>query len=487
MYFTPGYNPNEIGDFDVVEHDGKIHCFYLSLPSHDQVGHLVSDDGLNWKPLPFAISTGAADAFDGDQIWTMCVFRKRKTWFMLYTALAHRGLMQTIGLATSDDLISWTKHASNPVLCADARWYESQLQGEYRVDWRDPHVVEHNGKLHGFLCARRHEGLLNRRGCAAYFTSDDGYQWQVHAPAATPSDCFDWECPSVFSIGDKWYMAAIAGGPNRMVYRIAEHIEGPYLRPADDTLLPGANMSVRPCRFRGETHLFHWQRGMRNWGNGGGYAMLASPKSVRAMPNGLLQTESCDWKDQYKGPSVKATPHTPATSSAGTWLWEATTLAARQEYGAAIWLLNDEYEDFELRAEFGLNLNMPAHAFGLVLRAGTDGDEGIFATCIPGRHGAELVKYEFNHPRGLQSLWRGRETLQTHYLAPSPGGTYLLRVIAYGPSLEVNVNHQLVLATMSMPRRGGRVGLFLEDGAGTFSNITLQPLRAPECNWEYSG
>ena len=54
MYFTPGANPNELGDFEVVQKDGQLHAFYLSLPSHDAVGHLVSDDGINWTPLPAA-------------------------------------------------------------------------------------------------------------------------------------------------------------------------------------------------------------------------------------------------------------------------------------------------------------------------------------------------------------------------------------------------------------------------------------------------
>ncbi len=45
---------------------------------------------------------------------------------MLYTGInrGERGLIQRIGLATSDDLIHWTKHPANPVLEADERWYE---------------------------------------------------------------------------------------------------------------------------------------------------------------------------------------------------------------------------------------------------------------------------------------------------------------------------------------------------------------------------
>lgn len=64
MYFIDGINPNEIGDFEVVQHEGRLHVFYLTLPSHDTIGHLVSDDGIRWGPLPPAIHTGAAGGRD---------------------------------------------------------------------------------------------------------------------------------------------------------------------------------------------------------------------------------------------------------------------------------------------------------------------------------------------------------------------------------------------------------------------------------------
>ena len=38
MYFNEGINPNEIGDFEVVEKDGEVHVFYLMLGSHDGIG-----------------------------------------------------------------------------------------------------------------------------------------------------------------------------------------------------------------------------------------------------------------------------------------------------------------------------------------------------------------------------------------------------------------------------------------------------------------
>ena len=417
----------------------------------------------------------------------MGVFQKDGHWFMLYTALSQRGLMQTTGLATSPDLIHWTKSKTNPVIKADPRWYEAVQKGNYRVDWRDPHVVVKDGVCHGFICARQNQGLLNRRGCAGYFTSKNGHHWQVKPPACTPSNCFDWECPSVFEADGRFYMVAIAGGPGRQVYRVAERIEGPYRRMADDTLLPSGNFSVRPCVWRGKLHLFHWQRGLRDWGanGGGGYAMLASPKAANVVPDGALSVESFDWSSLYRSRRKEIGARTPAAPSCGTWRWSRGLLRASRMNGPAIWLTQRDHEDFILCADLALNEKNPAKEFGLVFRADTMGDQGMYATVIPGRFSAELVKYVYNRRRGPDSLWRGRSVEQTCHVAPVADRKYRLRVIVFGPSIEFNINGRLVLARMNLPRRNGRAGLFIEDGEAVFSDISIQPLSAPKCNWEF--
>lgn len=485
MYFIDGINPNEIGDFEVVAHEGQLHAFYLALPSHDAIGHLVSDDGINWDPLPPALRTGAPGAFDGDQIWTMGVFKKDRTWFMLYTGNERRGCIQRIGLATSPDLMTWARYAENPVAAPDPRWYEAEQTGNYRVDWRDPHIVERDGVLHAFLCARENTGLLNRRGCAAHLTSVDGYRWEVRPPACAPRNAYDFECPSVFELNGKFYMVAILGGHNRMVYRIADRVEGPYLRPPDDSLTPGLNMSVRPCLWRGRLHLFHWGRGQRDWSTWQpSYATLASPKLARVDAVGDLIVESFDWSPLHRGDRAALSPRSGGRASCGRWEWQGNDLVGTSETGGGIYLTDADYEDFELTAEVELDRGHPACEFGLTIRTDETGDQGIFATCVPGRCTVELVKLIHNHRRGPESLWRGRSVLQTFHLPPVPDGRYSLRLIAFGPSVEVNVNGRLVLHHLTLPRRRGRLGVFVEDGGGRFRNVTVQPVQAPACNWE---
>lgn len=485
MFFNPGMMPNEIGDFEIIEHEGKLHVFYLTLSNHDTVGHLVGDDGLNWQALPPAIRTGDPGSFDDDQIWTMGVFKRGDEWVMLYTANQQNGLYQVTGQAVSKDLIHWEKPEHNPVAEPDARWYETKLGGHYRTDWRDPHIVFADGKYHAFLCARQNEGPRNHRGCAGYFTSEDGYTWDVQPPASTPNNCWDYECPSVFQIKDKWYMVAIHGGHDRTTYRIADKVSGPYRRPFDDSLTPYRNMSVRPSTFRGDVHLFHWNRGPADWVRKYGvFSCICSPKQVRADDEGNLTVESFDWSGQYAG---EAAPLNTSTGNAagGDWQNEGDALVGTSEFGTACFLTKQDYEDVEITAEVELDNPRAACEFGIVIRGDEQADQAIYARCIPGRSAAELTKQIYNRKAGPDSMWRGRTVEEKFHITPSADGKYHLRVIAWGPNIEVNINHRLTNSWLTMPRRAGRFGVFLEDGKATFKNVKITPLKTPQTNWDY--
>lgn len=485
MYFTPGSNPNELGDFDIVEHQGKLHLFYLKVYNHDSFGHLVSTDGINWQPLPDAIRAGDPGSFDDDQLWTMGVFRKGDTWFMLYTALQNDGRMQVVGLATSPDLLHWTKHDKNPVIAADLRWYEATQTGNFRVDWRDPHVIERDGVLHGFICARENHGPLNHRGCAGYFTSTNGYDWAVQPPACQPGNCYDYECPSVFELDGRYYMVAIHGGHDRTTWRVADQVQGPYQRLGDDSLLPGLNMSVRPCFWRGRVHLFHWNRGLRDWGTQhGGYYVLSSPKIASTDERGQLMVQSFDWSGHHVAAPVTVDPQTPGRASSGQWAWQGERLMGDCA-GTGAWLTDQIWRDFEMTAELQCDPDQPPAEFGMLLRSDETGDCAMYVRCIVSRSAVELVKQVYNRINGPESLYRGRAVEQRFHIAPEADGRYHLRLIAFGPNIEFNVNGRLVLSQLRLPRREGHAGVFLEDGKAEFRNITITPLHEPRTNWDH--
>ena len=117
MYSGYGFRDFEIGDVDVVKHDGIYHLFHLTLPNHDYIAHAVSEDGLKWRRVKNALFISDPMAWDDDMLWTMHVSSdpyKRGAWRMFYTGLCmrERGRVQRIGLARSDDLYIWRKDGS---------------------------------------------------------------------------------------------------------------------------------------------------------------------------------------------------------------------------------------------------------------------------------------------------------------------------------------------------------------------------------------
>ena len=114
MYSGYGFRKSEIGDVDVVVHDGEYHLFHLTLPNHDYIAHAVSRDGLHWRRVKNALFISDPPAWDDDMLWTMHVSRdpcKPGSWRMFYTGLSmeERGRVQRLGLAVSDDLYDWRK------------------------------------------------------------------------------------------------------------------------------------------------------------------------------------------------------------------------------------------------------------------------------------------------------------------------------------------------------------------------------------------
>ena len=78
-------------------------------------------------------------------------------------------------------------------------------------------------------------------------------------------------------------------------------------------------------------------------------------------------------------------------------------------------------------------------------------------------------------------LGRGHETLQTNYCKLVPDGRPIkLRVVAWGPYIEVSVNGRVLLCHATMSRRTGHLGFFVEDGSATFTGATLRKLHPPD-------
>lgn len=185
----------------------RYHAFYLHASRalgdpvrrhrNPIVGHAVSDDLTNWTVVRDALIVSDSPAFDSWTTWTGSVIRDDNgLWWMFYTGTSREdgGDVQTIGAATSTDLMEWAKVSSEPMVSADARWYEKLDKTIWHDEaWRDPWVFRFENDpstWHMLVTARANHGDPATRGVLGHATSTDLLNWDVRPPLSSPGQGF---------------------------------------------------------------------------------------------------------------------------------------------------------------------------------------------------------------------------------------------------------------------------------------------------------
>ena len=185
----------------------RYHAFYLHASRalgdpvrrhrNPIVGHAVSDDLTNWTVVRDALIVSDSPAFDSWTTWTGSVIRDDNgLWWMFYTGTSREdgGDVQTIGAATSTDLMEWTKLSSEPMVSADARWYEKLDKTIWHDEaWRDPWVFRFENDpstWHMLVTARANHGDPATRGVLGHATSTNLLNWDVRPPLSSPGQGF---------------------------------------------------------------------------------------------------------------------------------------------------------------------------------------------------------------------------------------------------------------------------------------------------------
>ncbi len=200
-----------------VDDGHEYHVFYLkasrALGNPDRrhfnvtVGHAVSPDLRDWREVQDALIASDAPAFDDYTTWTGSVVRGPDgRWHLFYTGTsrAESGLVQRVGVATSDDLYTWEKVSPQALCEADATWYE-KYDGVAWFDeaWRDPWVfADPDGAgWHMLVTARANHGSPDGRGVVGHATSPDLRDWTVGPALSEPGAGFgQLEVPQVASV-----------------------------------------------------------------------------------------------------------------------------------------------------------------------------------------------------------------------------------------------------------------------------------------------
>lgn len=216
-----------VWDFWFARDGGDYHLFFLQADRslgdpdlrhwHVNVGHAVSQDLRHWERLPDALAPSPREPGDhgpepGDTLttWTGSVIRNNGAWYMFYTGTrrSEKGLLQRVCLATSDDLVHWTKH-DRPVLDVDPRWYDTlNLDHWHDQSWRDPWVFRDSDRelYHMLLTCRVNDGAPDGRGAVGYASSTDLVHWQAGEPLLAPGWYGEMEVPQIACIGERYYL-----------------------------------------------------------------------------------------------------------------------------------------------------------------------------------------------------------------------------------------------------------------------------------------
>ncbi|MEL6123151.1 MAG: family 43 glycosylhydrolase, partial [Bacteroidota bacterium] len=247
IYSGRGFKDWEIGDIEVIVHEGVYHLYHLIIPNHDYIAHAVSKDGINWRRVKNAIFVGDPGEWDDDMIWTMDVSPTKDGFVMYYTGLsmADEGKTQRVGRAYSSDLILWTKDDRGALVESQGPYYEDLTNNPRGwLSFRDPYQYSHEGQNYLLICGRASAGATHHRGCVTIVREEaDGFQ--LLPPLLYPGLYDDVECPCLVHIKDRFYLLGSIREDIKVRYWHSKDFLGPYESFHSDMLMPGGNYAAR--------------------------------------------------------------------------------------------------------------------------------------------------------------------------------------------------------------------------------------------------
>jgi xylitol oxidase len=205
-----------IWDSWIVDDGDLYHLFFLTAPraladpglrhTAATIGHATSSDLRMWEHHGEALGPAAA-GWDDLALWTGSVARGDDgVWRMFYTALSSAGhgvKDQRVGLAESDDLMTWRRVGERPLLEADPRWYRTlDATSPASETWRDPFVFRDPGGdgWHMLITARDPGAPRLRDGVIAHARSADMRTWELCPPLSEPAGFGQLEVPQMREI-----------------------------------------------------------------------------------------------------------------------------------------------------------------------------------------------------------------------------------------------------------------------------------------------
>ncbi len=214
------YHPN------IIRKDGKFYMLYTGrggLRLKHQIGLAMSDDLLIWKKYRQnpVFKIGSAGEWDDEFVAHGYVFSEENKYYMYYSGCPGNIWREEIGLAISEDLITWQRYGNNPIIrVGKAGTWEGNHVSRCQV-------IKINSKYHLYYAG--HDGGGERIGLA---TSENLHKWKKYAsnPVLDLGPKGSWDersisDPRINSIGKMYvmqYSGYDANGTGRIGFAYSE-------------------------------------------------------------------------------------------------------------------------------------------------------------------------------------------------------------------------------------------------------------------------
>ncbi|NOT33202.1 MAG: hypothetical protein HOP12_03430 [Candidatus Eisenbacteria bacterium] len=216
---TPPWRPKEA---TLVRRQGLFHLYYTrGIPTAPfdstwtELGHAVSGDLYNWVEWAPEIPPRATE-WDNHQIWAPHIVETDTLYYMFYTGITHSPPdwihHQRIGVATSPDLVNWTRLPEPVLECLDVPWTYCIPSMEGAGDFRDPYVMPDPDSAGHWIMyyTARHRDAPGELLIGAARSTGDLTQWTGAGPLFNTAQRYTLssvtETPDVFEHQGRWFL-----------------------------------------------------------------------------------------------------------------------------------------------------------------------------------------------------------------------------------------------------------------------------------------
>lgn len=500
------YAPENYSVWDswCVEKDGTYYLIHLkgllNGTTYDQskeavrgYGVATSKDLLHWEEQTEILNAGASKSeYVVDFHYTGSAIVHEGRCYVFFTMRKWGG--QRIGVAWSDDMVTWTEYGGNPVIEPDKKWFIGFHSTNYgqssstvwtdTIDCRDFLVIKDpsgTGFIGYFVASA--EGIYENSPVAVIgmARSEDLLHWTQTGIVYTPAGISMPEMVDVFPIGNKWYMTLTTGKNNggidlfsdpyisrAQIYAVADRPEGPFVEDFSDNVVIGgqyaSGYSSRTIEEKGKRYMMYVDNGT-----------LSLPKEVRLNEQGKLRVyyaaeKIATLREGTMSANIAAQPYTSFgwKTRGGVWKGSGSSFSVKTDPNSwQAMVLDSTSKNLEL--SFKIDAASNATAFGAVL---TNAVELKNLDCLK-----NILVLDRIHDRVYltDSTWELGNCREYDF---EMNKEYHIRVLLAGNSLELYINDELVFNTAFTNAGRNRAGLFANNGTLNVSDLELYKIES---------